>query len=346
MKMLRSPNRRYGYWSLAIVTLCVFTGALWAKPATPVTPAIQSSPAPSVVPTSSATPAPIVITPKAPYQSAIDWGWNSFVQPLGKNSADKIVGAIVAGAGTFAGVSWRYARKKARSVFHDFPSRDKERGHLVLLLGQTDSGKTTLIKQAFSYPTRQTGAPNPRRPTDDVSIYTVLQETMTSRSTETYRYDIIDYRGSDPGSLARQWNGVVKNLRFKEITAVILVVDIFNVGNVQREQEQADPVQLNQLIAYWTGCLNALAGNVGQRPELAVLFINKLDLLKGVPMRSIVEGGGNRIPAIRSRLQPLEEAMKRTFGLEIDVIAGSLQYGIGVNELLAKLRELSQTYPK
>jgi hypothetical protein len=252
----------------------------------------------------------------------------------------------LAGAVTLGGVSWRYARKKARSVFFDFPRREQERGQLVLILGQTTSGKTTLVKQAFSYPARQPGAPDPRRPTDDVDIYTVLHETKTLTSTETYRYDLIDYRGSHPGQLAEEWDDVVKDLKFKEATAVILVVDIFAAGSDQREHEEMDEEELGKLINYWGGALPTLAGSVGNRPNLVVLFINKLDLLKGVPARSIIYGEGKRIPAIAESLDPLVKIMKSTFNLEVEIIAGSLRYGIGVNDLLAKLRDLSPVYPR
>jgi hypothetical protein len=313
--------------------------------------AISSPPpngaAPPVAPPSGASSSSSQLAvPKSAASKAFDDFWNTLVTPLGKNLTDKIAAALVAAIITLGGISWKFARKKARSVFFDFPGRARERGHLILLLGETASGKTTLIKQAFSYSTRLAGAPNPRRATDDIGIYTVLHETKTDRSAEAYRYDIIDYRGSDPGQIAQQWDYAVKDLKMKEVTALILIVDIFGAGENQDERQNQNKEEVRRLVAYWQGALATLSGSIGNRPDLVVLFINKLDLLKNLPMRSIVSGVGSRIPQIKSELSPLVQVLKNIFAVEVDVIAGSLLYGVGVNDLLAKLRDVSPEYPK
>jgi hypothetical protein len=334
MKLIPPP--RYLALSVFVCASIFFATLLRATAASP--PIIGPTPAPS------SSPAPLLLNPLG--QRFGDWIWNEIIVPLGKNAGDKIIAAISAGALAVAGLTWQYARKRARSVFFDFPRRTRERGHLILLLGETASGKTTLIKQAFSYSTRLTGAPNPRRPTDDIGVYTVLHETKTEHSSEAYRYDIVDYRGSDPGQIADQWDFVVRDLKFKEVTAVILVVDIFGASDNQKEHENRNRDEVKRLVAYWKGCLGTLSGTIGDRPELAALFVNKLDLLTNVPMRSIVEGSGSRIPVIRRELAPLEQVLKTIFSVEVDVIAGSLLYGIGVNDLLAKLRDVSPEFPK
>lgn len=222
------------------------------------------------------------------------------------------------------------------------------RTHTILLLGSSKKGKTTLVKFLFDYPTDQAGGPEPFRATDNLSVYSMIHETRTDHESRAYRFDIADYRGGKQAQIVKQWPVIGERLLHKQATAVVLMVDLYETGEkLDREEREAlDEGHLVEHTQYWTlQLLEIIASVAAPKPKLVVLFINKVDLIDKLSLKSIALKKSRRLTSVTQTLAPLVTNLGSAFGTEVVVIIGSVLYGVGTNELLALLRERSQPPP-
>lgn len=287
---------------------------------------------------------------------ASDAVWNfgvNLVKVIADHSAEALGGAIVGTAGTLFGVWVRRARQHLRSVRAPWPRRGEQRTHLIVLLGDTDVGKTMLVRQLFGFFTDLPDAPDPQRPTQDTAVYTLLHETRTETEGSACRFDIVDYKGSDPYNLIDDWPAVLTRTKAQEATAVVLLVDLFATGKrLDRvERERLEEERLDRHLEMWTEeRLERIASKVSSKkdgfgPKPIVLFINKCDLWKQITVTGLATGSARRLTEVRTKFAPIEEALRRAFKIQVTTITGSMLEGIGVNVLFAKLRETSRKYP-
>lgn len=178
------------------------------------------------------------------------------------------------------------------------------RYHRILLLGEGSSGKTTLIENLFRSPTRDglaaggRDAQRRRAATQHLQLWRLAHEVSTKDRGFLYRYDVYDYRGQDASQLDavlnRSGDGV---LDAKPFTAVVLMVDLFATDNfgkpvktVRPENKEpldsdADPrgrwdrARLDEHLNWSRVALQLLFGRTDIKPQEAVIFVNKIDLL-------------------------------------------------------------------
>jgi hypothetical protein len=282
--------------------------------------------------------------------------WNlgvDLVQLTLDHGVEAIVGAIVGALGTLLGGLLKRTRERLRSVRAPWPRQGEQRAHLILLLGDTDVGKTMLIRQLFGFFTESLDAPDPQRPTQNTAVYTLLHESRTETEGCASRFDIVDYKGGQPENLIDDWPAVLTRTKLQEATAVVLVVDLFATGKKldRDERERLEEKHLDRHLAMWTeGRLERIASKVtskkdGLGPKPVVLFINKCDLWKQMTVTGLATGSTRRLVEVRTKFAPIEEALQRAFKRQVTTITGSMLEGIGVNVLFAKLRETSRKYP-
>jgi hypothetical protein len=273
--------------------------------------------------------------------------WEPMAKKLGESLAEKVVTGLVVGSGSLAAFTTiLYTKIRRRLVGPRFalPARYISKYQRVLLLGKEGTGKTQLIRTLCGYADGIDHAPNPRFSTRERRVYTVTHELTTADLSTTFRMDIEDYRGQDPGQVVESRPPRWERLPF---TAVVLMVDIFEsdkfpfpldktdgselpIPSVMQETPDGDRVEFHRLD-WHLGMLQMLRRSLKHDFSYVCLFINKLDLLEnGFQVQ--------KINGLKTRYSGIYQMLKDAFpDIEVQVIIGSARLGWGAGRLFRNL---------
>ena len=311
-------------WALLMFSLIVLTGIVAAE-----------------------TPAAVVETaaPESLWQSmlkAIPWlddFGKSLAEGLAANLAALLTGAC---AGIFV-LGRKLLRKKWPTWWHH-----GTRTQTILMLGDSRTGKTTLIKALFGFHTERADGPDNQAPSRDLSLYGMMLETRTPRGSELCRFDVVDSRGSDPTQIM-DWDILASKTYHAQPTTIILVIDLFDEGNTNTIHDNPAISRLQDHERKWTpDTFKMITKSVGDAPRDIILFVNKVDKLSRLTLANIVgtHGRGTRLTKVHDELTK-DDGLVSNFqtafgGRECKIIYGSALRGLGINELLAILQNRAQ----
>ena len=200
------------------------------------------------------------------------------------------------------------------------------KGVNLLLIGEGGSGKTSIIRAlSGSYdaaPDRSTAFPRTYSIVHEVDI--IDQNGSIKRSLE--RIYANDYRGQDSSQLMETKELVKREKRITS-TIMVIVVDLFALapagGDSLEPQRQPDKKRIDSQIAAYPPNMLDIIFSLSDNLSGVVLFINKVDLIKQMPPRNVIDAK----QAYEDLSTKLHERGKH---FTFEVIVGAASKGLGI----------------
>lgn len=238
--------------------------------------------------------------------------------------------------------TYRWGKKRAISSFYPRKIKRGTRKNTVLVIGLGRSGKSCLIKTL----TKSFDAGKPR--------LTYEFEIISCKRTDTLGeipiyFHFTDYRGQSFKQLIENFIKEQFNpdtlLRYNDINTLILVVDLFEYNESERDEKtypRVDSIRINEHLSEWNRtAMDAVFGLLTQEKlKYVCLFINKIDKwTRGNTRRAKDE----ILILYQNLIQDVENRIDKAYTY-FDVIIGSALVGTNIDSLDGGLRQQLYEY--
>lgn len=237
--------------------------------------------------------------------------------------------------GAAFGVSYR-TFKRARFALSD----QSMRSQTVVLLGDTGCGKTSLIRRLYATKLDSPEDPNPTFPTQYAAVYTVTHGVSLEGRNRITRLDLIDHKGSNPGTLVQSWRSLQSQLANPKATCIVLVLSCSDLNSLtktgkSKSVSNGDWEYLEDQVRRWSAqFLSTIAAHLAIERTQLILFVNKCDLLPNMTVNEWHFGKAPVFGKLSKILLPAIDALQAAFGgSDVQVIFGSAMLGLGIPTL-------------
>lgn len=244
-----------------------------------------------------------------------------------------------------------FVRLRAKVEIPKPKGRLREYAHNVLLLGETQAGKTTFV-DSFGFHKDQSGRPNKGAASQGFNAYDLVRVSQTSEGAACVRVNISDCQGAKMADVPSNWRTLSRERPLHGVSCIVFVIRIRSRSEACGPMHAQDgrccvgcvEAQLSELVTVAPFVLPLVGDRASLQP---VICINKCDTVEGLDIS--LSGLQEKCVIGDPALAPLGEAilgfarqLSGILGVSPSLFLVSFQYGVGVNALVQHLINTAQ----